>query len=52
MILVAVLREIRNLKEPNPSKVKSFMYVLPMRGRCPVKLVVMHASVYICYRKQ
>ncbi|XP_068705871.1 adhesion G-protein coupled receptor D1-like isoform X4 [Montipora foliosa] len=33
MILIAVLREIRNLKDPNPSKLRSFKYVLSVKGR-------------------
>ena len=36
MILIAVLREIRNLKDPNPTKLKSFKYVLSVKGRCKV----------------
>ena len=36
MILIAVLREIRNLKDPNPTKLKSFKYVLSVKGKCKV----------------
>ena len=43
---MAVLREIRNLHEPNPSKMKTFRYVFvrkispwSFRGKMPPKII-------------
>ena len=46
MILITVLREIRNLKDPNPTKLKYFKYVLSMKGRCKVYVLFFFFLVF------
>ncbi|XP_015779866.1 PREDICTED: adhesion G-protein coupled receptor D1-like [Acropora digitifera] len=45
IILIAVLREMRNLKDPNKTRLKSFKYFLSVKGRKELKACIILAPL-------